>query len=133
WERIPADRSTCMIHGDAWRGNCAVTSDGRSFLLDFERSSLGQPEWDSTSTAVAIDTFGALTPEDYNRFCLAYGSDVRVWAGYPTMRSIRELRLVTFALQAADQDPSALEQAQYRIACVRGLRGPRPWAWSSAG
>lgn len=133
WRELPADRPVRLIHGDAWRGNCVVTGDGRRYLLDFERTSLGFVEWDLTSTAVAVDTLGTISSEEYNGFCRAYGSDVRLWDGYLTMRSVRELRLVTFALQIASQDPAAGHEAQYRLACVRGSRGPRPWGWSPVG
>ncbi|QNE77336.1 phosphotransferase [Streptomyces finlayi] len=132
WAKLPNGLPQCVIHGDAWGGNCAVTDEG-ALLLDFERTSLGPPEWDLTSTAVALDTFGTLPAEQYKDFSEQYGFDVRDWAGYPTLRSIRELRLVTFGLQTADKDPAALEQARYRIDCVRGLRGDRPWHWTAVG
>ncbi|MER7049531.1 aminoglycoside phosphotransferase family protein [Streptomyces jumonjinensis] len=133
WVGLPAGQAPCVIHGDAWGGNCAVTEDGRRYLLDFERVSLGMREWDLTSTAIAVDTFGTLSEEEYRRFCTAYGYDVRSWDGYPVMRAVRELRLVTFALQTADQNSGALQQARYRLACVRGRRGPRPWRWEAVG
>ncbi|MFI7104163.1 phosphotransferase family protein [Streptomyces sp. NPDC050161] len=132
WEALPAGRPACVIHGDAWRGNCAV-SGGEARLLDFERTSVGPPEWDLTSTAVAYDTFGSLTEEEYHTYCELYGYDVMAWPGYETLRGIRELRLVTFALQTADYDSAAFAQAQYRIDCVRGRRGPRPWGWEAVG
>ncbi|MFD5663229.1 hypothetical protein ACFWHX_39515, partial [Streptomyces hirsutus] len=50
---------------------------------------------------------------------------VTTWAGYPTLRAARELRLVTFALQTASHGPGAAGQARYRLDCVRGRRGPR--------
>ncbi|MDX2680034.1 phosphotransferase family protein [Streptomyces sp. NY05-11A] len=135
WERLPAERPECVIHGDAWRGNCAVIEapHRRALLLDFERTSLGVPEWDLTSTAVAYDTFGNLPRDQYDRYCELYGYDVMSWDGYATLRGIRELRLVTFAAQIADQAPQALSQARYRIDCVRGRRGPRPWGWAAVG
>ncbi|KUN02060.1 aminoglycoside phosphotransferase [Streptomyces yokosukanensis] len=132
WGQLPAGRPHCVIHGDAWGGNCAVT-DEAALLMDFERTSLGPPEWDLTSTAVAYDTFGTLSEERYTAYCELYGYDVRTWAGYPTLRGIRELRLVTFAVQIADHAPDALDQARYRIACVRGLQGSRPWRWQAVG
>ncbi|MFJ8385581.1 phosphotransferase [Streptomyces sp. NPDC094438] len=132
WDDLPAGRPECVIHGDAWGGNCAVTAEGAR-LMDFERTSVGPPEWDLTSTAVAYDTFGKLTADQYKTYCDLYGYDVRSWAGYPTLRGIRELRLVTFAFQIADHDANALRQAQYRVQCVRGLRGPRPWQWEAVG
>ncbi|MFJ6902330.1 aminoglycoside phosphotransferase family protein [Streptomyces hokutonensis] len=132
WEHLPSGQPECVIHGDAWGGNCAVTTDG-TVLMDFERTSEGPPEWDLTSTAIKHDTFGTLSAEGYRRYCEAYGYDVMAWAGYPILRGIRELRLVSFALQIADQNPPALGQAQYRIACLRGQQGPRPWGWTAVG
>lgn len=132
WADLPTGRPECVIHGDAWRGNCAVVN-GQTMLMDFERTSVGPPEWDLTSTAVAYDTFGNLTGAEYHRYCELYGHDVMSWPGYQTLRGIRELRLVTFALQIADHDPDALDQARYRIDCVRGRQGPRPWGWEAVG
>lgn len=126
-------RPRCVVHGDAWGGNCAITADGQRILMDFERTSTGPPEWDLTSPATAVDTTGTLSEDAYAEFCAAYGYDVRDWDGYPTLRAIRELRLVTFAVQIADQNPDARTEARYRIACLRGHHGPRPWHWSPLG
>ncbi|MFZ3492151.1 phosphotransferase family protein [Streptomyces sp. 5.8] len=132
WDQLPAGLPRCVIHGDAWGGNCAVTREG-AVLLDFERTSLGPPEWDLTSTAIAVDTFGSLSQAAYADFATAYGHDVRAWEGYPVLREIRELRLTTFALQIADQDQSAAIQARHRIECLRGRYGARPWNWQPVG
>jgi aminoglycoside phosphotransferase (APT) family kinase protein len=131
WNDLPTGQPECVIHGDAWGGNVAVTESGTAYLMDFERTSVGPPEWDLTATAVDYETLGALSDEAYSRFCEAYGADVMTWPGYPTLRNIRELRKVTFALQIADDDPRATDQANYRIACIRGRKGPRPWGWSA--
>ncbi|MFD4576352.1 phosphotransferase enzyme family protein [Streptomyces sp. NPDC058417] len=130
WRQLPPGRPRCVIHGDAWGGNVAVTVRG-DVLMDFERSAYGHPEWDLTSTAVAAHTFGKISSIAYGRFCEAYGHDVMTWAGYPTFRDIRELRLVSFAFQAADQDPSMRKEALYRLACIRGIHGARPWRWQA--
>lgn len=42
-------------------------------------------------------------------------------------REIRELRKVTFAWQLAGEREDIAEQAKYRLACLRGEHGPRPW------
>ncbi|MFE4332896.1 phosphotransferase family protein [Streptomyces sp. NPDC056831] len=133
WAALPDGLPLCVIHGDAWPGNTAILANGTAVLLDFERTSIGLPEWDLTSTAVAADTFGSVTAAEYRQFCVAYGHDVMDWGGYPTLRATRELRLVTFALQVATEDPSARPQAFHRVACVRGQRGPRPWGWTAVG
>ncbi|UQI45909.1 aminoglycoside phosphotransferase family protein [Streptomyces sp. HU2014] len=132
WVELPDGLPRCVIHADAWTGNVAVTST-TAYLMDFERTSFGPPEWDLTSTAITSDTFGTLASHRYQEFCTAYGHDVITWQGYPVLRAIRELRLVTFALQTADDDPTATSQAQYRIDCVRGRNGPRPWHWTAVG
>ncbi|MEU9564061.1 aminoglycoside phosphotransferase family protein [Streptomyces sp. NPDC048161] len=132
WRDLPSGLPECVIHGDAWGGNCAV-SDSGALLLDFERTSVGPPEWDLTSTAVAFDTFGGLSRNRYDRYCELYGYDVMAWQGYRTLRGIRELRLVTFALQVADHAADARGEASYRIDCIRGRRGPRPWGWTAVG
>ncbi|GAB3113501.1 hypothetical protein GCM10027160_17590 [Streptomyces calidiresistens] len=69
--------------------------------------------------------------EAFEAYCTAYGYDVRDWGGYPTLRSIRELRATTVAFQLADQGTIPLHQARYRLACLRGHHGPRPWAWTT--
>jgi aminoglycoside phosphotransferase (APT) family kinase protein len=91
WDHLPAGQPECVIHGDAWGGNCAVTADG-AVLMDFERTSEGPPEWDLTSTAIEHDTFGTLSEAGYRRYCEAYGYDVMAWDGYPILRGIREDR-----------------------------------------
>ncbi|MGW6391678.1 phosphotransferase family protein [Streptomyces sp. NPDC055103] len=135
WRDRPAGRGDCVVHGDAWTGNCAVikTPTRRAVLLDYERTSVGPPEWDLTSTAIAADTFGSLSTDRYRAYCDHYGYDVMDWPGYPTLRGIRELRLVTFALQVADFDPSARAEAVNRVDCLRGRKGPRPWGWRAVG
>ncbi|MFJ4774002.1 hypothetical protein ACIP88_33660 [Streptomyces uncialis] len=111
----------------------ALTRDGHAVLLDFERTALGPPQWDLTSTAVASDTLGNLSPTAYQHYADAYGQDVRTWKHYPLYRDIRELRLITFAFQTADHTPTALPEAHHRLACLKGDRGSRPWGWTPVG
>ncbi|GHJ35413.1 phosphotransferase family protein [Streptomyces sp. TS71-3] len=132
WNELPEGRPARVIHGDAWQGNCVITdTEATTYLLDFERTSLGRPEWDLTATAGDMETFGTLPREDYERYCEAYGHDVTSWSGYRTMLSIRELRQASFAVQYADEQPGARDQAAYRVSCIRGLEGPRPWRWTA--
>jgi aminoglycoside phosphotransferase (APT) family kinase protein len=125
---MPAGLPWCAVHGDAWSGNVAVTEQG-PILLDLERFAYGPPEWDLTSIAVSYTTFGSLSAEEWAAFCERYEYDVTTWAGFEVFRDIRELRKVTFAVQMSGQREDIAEQARYRIACLRGRRGPRPWAW----
>ncbi|MFJ5230012.1 phosphotransferase family protein [Kitasatospora sp. NPDC088391] len=128
---LPASRFT-VVHGDAWSGNLAVTADA-AHLLDFERTALGPPEWDLTTTAVGHHSFGALAARGYAEFCAAYGADVTERPGYPVLAAVRELRLTCYALQQAAAEPRHLPQARYRLACLRGEHGPRPWGWTALG
>ncbi|WP_241844679.1 phosphotransferase enzyme family protein [Kitasatospora sp. CB01950] len=131
WAELnPAARPTTVVHGDAWGGNLAVTATA-AHLLDFERTALGPPAWDLTSTAVAHDSFGSLAAPGYAAFCTAYGADVTEWPGYPVFRAVRELRLTCYALQQATADPRHRAQARHRLACLRGEHGPRPWQWTA--
>jgi aminoglycoside phosphotransferase (APT) family kinase protein len=125
----PARRAaTLRSPRDAWGGNIVATAAG-PVVLDLERFAYGPPEWDLASIAVDHFTFGSLSDAEWAAFCHRYGSDVTQWAGYPILRDARELRKVTFAAQMAATNPALEENARYRLACIRGLHGPRPWYW----
>lgn len=128
WEHRPAGVPECVVHGDAWVGNVARTQHG-PVLLDFERASVGPPEWDLVSTAVKTTTTSTVTETEYAEFCEAYGTDVRTYAGYDILANARELRMATYAAQHAATRPEWQAEAQYRIDCLRGRAEPRPWHW----
>ncbi|MEV5766094.1 aminoglycoside phosphotransferase family protein [Micromonospora sp. NPDC052213] len=130
WERLPGGLPKCVIHGDAWVGNVAVHADGAAVLLDLERCSLGPPEWDLVSTAIKLDSFAWIRHEEYRQFVRVYGNDVRRWPGFALMRNTRELRMATFLIQRAGQDSTLIREALFRIDCLRGLHGGRPWRWT---
>ncbi|MFI2649662.1 phosphotransferase family protein [Micromonospora fulviviridis] len=129
YENLPAGLSRAAVHGDAWGGNIVATAAG-PVVLDLERFAYGPPEWDLTSIAVDHFTFGSMSATAWHRFCTRYGYEVTQWAGYTVLRDARELRKVTFAAQMADQQPHLSGQARYRLACIRGEQGPRPWHWT---
>ncbi|MFF4057704.1 aminoglycoside phosphotransferase family protein [Streptomyces sp. NPDC001708] len=128
WEHRPQGLPDCVVHGDAWVGNIARTANG-PILMDFERASIGPPEWDLVSTAVKLTTTGAVTAAAYAEFCEAYGTDVTQWAGYELLSGARELRMTTYAAQHAATRPEWQAEAQYRVDCLRGRAEPRPWHW----
>ena len=107
-----------------------VTEHG-PVLLDLERFAYGPPEWDLASVAVNHTTFGNISTEEWANFTAHYGQDVTMWAGFEVLRDVRELRKVTFAVQMAGQRADIAEQARYRLACLRGEHGPRPWSWTA--
>ncbi|MEV5434474.1 aminoglycoside phosphotransferase family protein [Streptomyces sp. NPDC052682] len=129
WAQRPTGLADCVVHGDAWVGNVARTASG-PILLDFERVSVGPPEWDLVSTAVKLTTTGAVSPPEYAEFCDLYGLDVTQWEGYELLSAARELRMATYAAQHAATRPEWQKEAQYRVDCLRGRRGPRPWNWT---
>lgn len=128
---LPPGLPFCALHGDAWDGNVAVDADGTAYLLDLENTCYGPPEWDLVSTAVKHLTTATVTAAEYEAFCTTYGMDVTSWPGYRVLAGIRELRMVTFALQIADEHPHAHAEAQHRVDCLRGRKGPRPWTWTA--
>jgi len=115
------------VHGDAWEGNVVTTGDGTTLFLDLERTSIGPPEWDLTSTAIKHSSFGWIDAQQYTEFVAAYGYDVAEWNGFALLRDIREMRMTCMAVQAAAQQPARLAQAQLRVDSLRGRRGQRPW------
>ncbi|WP_103501470.1 MULTISPECIES: phosphotransferase family protein [unclassified Streptomyces] len=128
WAERPSGLPDRAVHGDAWPGNIVRTADG-VLMMDLERFSAGPPEWDLVSTAVRAKTTGAVSSREYDRFCAVYGHDVTAWEGYPILARARELRMVTYAAQHAASNAEWRIQAQYRIDCLRGRSGPRPWSW----
>ncbi|MGH4026168.1 MAG: phosphotransferase enzyme family protein [Pseudonocardiaceae bacterium] len=129
---LPSGLPHCVIHGDIWAGNVVSTLDGHAVLLDLERCSIGPPEWDLVSIAIKHTSFAWLTKDDYQQFCDRAGYDVMTWDGFALLRDIRELRMACYLAQHATEHPAAHNEAQHRIACLRGTHGPRPWTWTPA-
>lgn len=127
WAELPKGLPWCVIHGDAWVGNVVSTDDGQVILLDLERTSIGPPEWDLVHTAIKWSSFGWITEEQYAEFAKVYGHDVTSWAGFELLRDIREFRMTTMAVQVGSANLAWREQAEHRLACVRGRFGLRPW------
>ncbi|MEU9190130.1 aminoglycoside phosphotransferase family protein [Streptomyces sp. NPDC048484] len=128
WQTRPEGLPECVVHGDAWVGNVVRTAD-ESVLLDFERVSVGPPEWDLVSTAVKMTTTGAVSTAEYAQFCAVYGTDVTTWEGYELLAGARALRMVTYAAQHAATRPEWRAEAQYRVDCLRGRTVSPPWGW----
>jgi Ser/Thr protein kinase RdoA (MazF antagonist) len=131
YQKLPPGLSHSVVHGDAWIGNVVATDDGQVVFLDLERCSIGPPEWDLVSTAVKAFTLEGISVGDYDRFVDSYGHDVTQWAGFETLRDIREFRLVCMAGQVAGENPARADEAALRLACLRGEYGPRPWHWTA--
>jgi len=131
WDALVPHLRKCVVHGDAWSGNVVALLDGGDVvLMDLERCSVGPPEWDLTSTAIKVTTDGRLSRAQYGTFIEVYGRDVLAWGHFELFRDMRELRMTTFAVQAADRGDEARREAELRVACLRGKLGERPWRWT---
>lgn len=126
--------SRCVLHGDAWVGNVASADDGTAYLLDLDSFTVGPREWDLTSTAVKLTSTSSITRHDYEDFCTVYGADVTTSDGYEVLRDIRELRMTAYAARITTEHPDhphARDETQYRIECLMGGQGQRPWRWTA--
>ncbi|WP_280377493.1 phosphotransferase family protein [Nocardia wallacei] len=121
----------CVVHGDAWQGNLVVPRSTGPVLLDLDKVSLGQREWDLVQLAVDYTDFRRITDSQYRDFVDAYGGyDVTRWSGYRVLADIQELRWVGFAIGRTDSGRAAAAEAHHRIACLRGSI-PKPWTWTA--
>jgi Ser/Thr protein kinase RdoA (MazF antagonist) len=131
WTTLTPGLPVCVVHGDAWSGNVMATADGQVVLLDLERCSIGPREWDLVSTATKYVTSALIDEAQYAQFCDTYGLDIMTWAGFNTLRDIRELRVTCYVAQLAAEQPRFQREARLRIDCLRGRHGPRPWPWTA--
>ncbi|MFB7836051.1 phosphotransferase family protein [Streptomyces sp. NPDC056056] len=131
WLVLNWPTQSCVIHGDAGPGNTMATAAG-TFLIDWERLSIGHREWDQATAAWHRDMFGS-SPDDYTAFACVYGHDVTTWNGYQVIRDIRSLCATLFALRHATISQPVRSEAGHRLACLRGTVGPTPKPWIGRG
>lgn len=125
---LPTGLPWCLVHGDAWIGNFVTTAAG-PVMVDLERFAYGPPEWDLVSVGLSSITLGTHPPADWTEFCARYGHDVTRWDGFTVLRDIREIRKALFSLPPEKWGSALGAQARYRLGCLRGRHGPRPWPW----
>jgi hypothetical protein len=53
---------------------------------------------------------------EYHDFCHRYGTDIRHWPGYPVLRDLRELRMITSNARKSAANSSEAEEVHRRIA-----------------
>lgn len=127
WEAVHWPDEWCVIHADPSPHNTMRTAEG-TYLVDLEGVAVGPRQWDQATIAFQSDTLAEL-PAYWEEFRDAYGADVTAWDGYGLIRDIRSLGLALFALRHADTSEHARSQADYRLACLMGRHGERPWKW----
>jgi thiamine kinase-like enzyme len=116
-----------VIHGDANVGNVLHDYHGKPVVIDLDGFAIGPREWDVALTAIYYDSFGWHTREEYETFVRVYGFDIMQWAGYSTMRAVREFLMVTWVIQKADESPSIAAEARKRIAALRTGARRKDW------
>ena len=101
------------IHGDAHLGNLIPTAAG-AVLCDFDSAATGPREVDLVPTAVGVLRFQrpAQVQDD---LAAAYGFDVTRWSGWPVLRRLRELKLVTSALPLLASQPAMAARWRQRM------------------
>jgi thiamine kinase-like enzyme len=115
-----------MIHGDPQHAN-TLWNGGRAILCDWDSVSFGNPEWDLVTIEVHCRRFG-YSEESYRDFCRIYGRNIRDWSGYPVLRDLRELRMIsTNARKSSPMSRGAVEVRE-RVSQIR--RGESDAIWS---
>ncbi|MEU8430371.1 aminoglycoside phosphotransferase family protein [Micromonospora aurantiaca] len=109
-----------VIHGDAHTGNILLPLPGQGassptpLLCDLDGVCLGPREWDLVPTAHGATRFGR-SRIDYEDFVDAYGVDLTTWTGWPVLRGVRELQLVTSTIDALAGRPDVAKQLAHRL------------------
>jgi aminoglycoside phosphotransferase (APT) family kinase protein len=116
-----------VIHGDASVGNVLRDSSGAPVLIDLDGFSLGPREWDLALTAMYYDSFGWHTRAEYEDFVHVYGYDIMQWPGYPVLREVRELLMVTWLAQKAAEDAKSAAEVGRRISDLRTGASRKDW------
>lgn len=116
------------VHGDANVGNIIRRRDGTAVLIDLDGFAAGPREWDLVLTAMYFEHLGWHTAGEYQRFAAVYGFDVLTWRGYPVLRDMRELIMVSWLSQNASESATLTAEVRKRIGDLRNGDGRRDWA-----
>jgi hypothetical protein len=125
-EKLEFALPTSLLHGDAHLGNL-IPSPAGPVLCDFDSASLGPPEWDLTPLAVGVVRFGEPVGR-YRELVRSYGFDVTRWQGFPVLRAVRELKLITSVLPILSSRPEVRPEFFRRLTDVR--RGDDSAGWA---
>ncbi|MFC4530539.1 phosphotransferase enzyme family protein [Sphaerisporangium dianthi] len=106
-----------VIHGDAFLGNVIAGPRG-PVLCDFDGTGVGPREWDLAPVAVGRLRLDYAT-DDHAMLAEHYGVDVTEWEGFPVLRRLRELKLVTSVLPILRSNPSIRAQWEHRMRTFR--------------
>ena len=115
-----------VIHGDVHTGNLLITDDG-PVLCDLDSVGTGPREWDLTPPAHGATRMGR-SRAAYRAFADAYGFDVMGWPGWPTMRAVRDLQMVTSTLGAFEGRAEVASQLAHRLRTLLAGDDDAIWA-----
>jgi hypothetical protein len=116
---------TGFIHGDATVANLIPGPDG-PVICDFDSAAVGPREWDLTPVAAGHLRF-ANRADNQSPLAEAYGFDITAWAGFPVLRRLRELQLVTSVVPVLRSNPGLYEQWEHRLRTFRTGDGDERW------
>ncbi|WP_433549201.1 phosphotransferase family protein [Streptomyces sp. CA-294286] len=114
-----------VLQGDPQHGN-ALHEGNRAVLCDWDSIAYGHPEWDLVTVEVHCRRFGHGAAH-YDAFAEAYGWDVTRWSGYPVLRDLRELRMITTNARKATHEPAKAAEVRRRISVLREQRLTARW------
>lgn len=115
------------IHGDAFMGNL-IDGHAGPVICDFDSSCVGPREWDLIPLAVGKLRFD-YPGDDYGALTRVYGFDVIAWKGFPVLRRLRELKLVTSLVPVLGSRTVLRPQWQRRLDTYRN--GDENALWSA--
>jgi hypothetical protein len=116
------DTPRCLIHGDPQHANALWGGDG-PLLADWDSAAIGHKEWDLVTIEVHCRRFGH-PMDQYLMFCDLYGGDIRDWPGYPVLRDVRELRMITTNARKSPPDSRGADEVRRRVAQLRAGTPP---------
>jgi Ser/Thr protein kinase RdoA (MazF antagonist) len=119
------DVGAVVCHGDVHPGNVVMTAGGAT-LIDWDLLCWAPPGWDHAAMLTWARRWGG-NGDEYPAFAAGYG---RSLADDPVAVAFAELRLVAATLMRLDagmRDPSAMPEAQRRLAYWRGDPDAPPW------
>ncbi|MFE0460209.1 phosphotransferase family protein [Kitasatospora sp. NPDC058965] len=106
-----------LLQGDPQHRN-ALHHRGSAVLCDWDTACFGPPELDLVTVEIHCRRFG-YGRSHYEEFADRYGFDVTSWSGYPVLRDLRELRMITTNAKRATPGSGTLGEVRRRI---EGLR-----------
>jgi Ser/Thr protein kinase RdoA (MazF antagonist) len=114
-----------FIHGDATVANLVPGPDG-PVICDFDSAAIGPREWDLTPVAAGHLRF-VNAVNNQALLVAAYGFDVTAWDGFPVLRRLRELQLVTSVVPVLRSNPGLYEQWRHRLRTFRDGQDRERW------